>query len=155
MKCFVRSPKKQSLAVSSLLMGHHLPSGFLLHLSYKDRSVRENITSAMSLFLISFSFFIIIFFCPPQKQHCTVDAGSFTQTSQCVQNNRGQNDGWRPWALREFHETCHSVTFIVVVNSHQRWKQTRNRICFHLWRELTLAMWCHSIVWSLLSWIEM
>ena len=51
----------------------------------------------------------------------------------------------------EFHETCHSVTFIVLVNSHQRWKQTRNRVCFHLWCELTLALWCHSIVWSLFS----
>ena len=35
------------------------------------------------------------------------------------------------------------------VNSHQRWKQTRFRVCFHLWCELTLALWCHSIVWSL------
>ena len=50
--------------------------------------------------------------------------------------------------LHEFHETCHSVTFIVLVNSHQRWKQTQNRVCFHLWCELTLASWCHSIVWS-------
>ena len=32
----------------------------------------------------------------------------------------------------ELHETCHSVTFIVLVNSHQRWKQTWNRVCFHL-----------------------
>ena len=40
----------------------------------------------------------------------------------------------------EFHETCHSVTFIALVNSHQRWKQTRNRVCFHLWCELTLAL---------------
>ena len=30
--------------------------------------------------------------------------------------------------------------FIVVVNSHQRWKQTRNRVCFHLWCELTTTM---------------
>ena len=51
-------------------------------------------------------------------------------------------------AWLEFHEACHSVTFIVLVNSHQRWKQTRNRVCFHLWCELTLALWCHSIVWS-------
>ena len=49
----------------------------------------------------------------------------------------------------EFHETCHSATFIVLVNSHQRWKQTRVRVCFHLWCELTLALWCPSIVWSL------
>ena len=53
--------------------------------------------------------------------------------------------------LHEFHETCHSVTFIVLVNSHQRWKQTRNRVCFHLWCELTLALWCHSIGWSIFS----
>ena len=41
------------------------------------------------------------------------------------------------------------------VNSYQRWKQTRNRVCFHLWCELTLALWCHSIVWSLFSWNKM
>ena len=27
---------------------------------------------------------------------------------------------------------------IVLVNSHQRWKQTCNQVCFHLWCELTL-----------------
>ena len=51
----------------------------------------------------------------------------------------------------EFHETCHSVTSYLMqkrlqtmlwhlnarVNSHQRWKQTRFRVCFHLWCELT------------------
>ena len=57
---------------------------------------------------------------------------------------------------REFHETCHSVTFYFMkkkkdskrccwhhnarVNSHQRWKQTRFRVCFHLWCELTATM---------------
>ena len=29
------------------------------------------------------------------------------------------------WLYHEFHETRHSVTLIVLVNSHQRWKQTR------------------------------
>ena len=53
------------------------------------------------------------------------------------------------YADHELNESCHSVTFIVLVNSHRRWKQTRNRVCFHLWCELTLALWCHSIVWSL------
>ena len=48
-----------------------------------------------------------------------------------------------------------SVTFIVLVTSHQGWKQTRNCVCFHLWSELTLALWCHSIVWSLFSWNKM
>ena len=52
-------------------------------------------------------------------------------------------------AYREFHESYHSVTFIVLVNSHQRWKQMQNRVCFHLWCELTLALWCQSIIWSL------
>ena len=31
------------------------------------------------------------------------------------------------------------------VNSHQRWKQTRFRICFHLWRELTSTMRCNGM----------
>ena len=45
------------------------------------------------------------------------------------------------WGIyHEFHESCHSVIFIVVVNSHQRWKQTRFRVCFHLWCELTTTM---------------
>ena len=51
--------------------------------------------------------------------------------------------------VHESHETCHSFTFIVLVNSHQRWKQTRFRVCFHLLCELTLASWCHNIIWSL------
>ena len=54
----------------------------------------------------------------------------------------------------EFHETCHSAIFYVMkkrlqtllwhlnvrVNSDQRWKQMRFRICFHLWCELTSTM---------------
>ena len=28
----------------------------------------------------------------------------------------------------------------------------RNHVCFHLWCELTLVLWCRSIVWSLFSW---
>ena len=39
--------------------------------------------------------------------------------------------------LHEFHETCHSVTLSLLVNSHQRREQTQNCICFHLWCELT------------------
>ena len=51
-------------------------------------------------------------------------------------------------------ETCRSVTSYFMkkrlqvmlwhhdarVNSHQRWKQTRFRVCFHLWCELTSTM---------------
>ena len=54
----------------------------------------------------------------------------------------------------ELHETCHSIRFYFIkkktpndavhhnarVNSHQRWKQTRFRVCFHLWCELTSTM---------------
>ena len=50
-----------------------------------------------------------------------------------------QNDSFNSLE-HEFYETCHSVTFIVLVNSHQRWKQPRNRVCFHLWCELTSTM---------------
>ena len=50
----------------------------------------------------------------------------------------------------EFRETCHSVIFIVLVNSHQRWKQTRNRVCFHLWCELTIVNCRNHIWWNLL-----
>ena len=60
----------------------------------------------------------------------------------------------RACVCHEFHETCHSVTFYFMknrlqtmlwhrnarVNSHQRWKQTRFRVCFHLWCELTSTM---------------
>ena len=54
-----------------------------------------------------------------------------------------------PSPIYGFHETCHSVTFIVLVNSHQRGKQTRNHVCFHLWCELTMALRCRIIAWSL------
>ena len=49
--------------------------------------------------------------------------------------------------LHEFHETCHETCLQTMlwhynarVNSHQRWKQTRFRVCFHLWCELTSTM---------------
>ena len=35
----------------------------------------------------------------------------------------------------EFHETCHSVTSHCTGLFTPRWKQTRNRVCFHLWCE--------------------
>ena len=38
---------------------------------------------------------------------------------------------------------------------HQIWRQTWFSVCFHLWCELTLVLWCHSIVWSLFSWNKM
>ena len=40
------------------------------------------------------------------------------------------------------------------VNSHQRWKQTRFRVCFHLWCELTSTMNVmeRHVSWN--SWLE-
>ena len=63
---------------------------------------------------------------------------------------------WNPWNLSFhcilFHEWTHYLILagssfyqiwlgrLTRVNSHQTWKQTRNRVCFHLWCELTSAM---------------
>ena len=61
---------------------------------------------------------------------------------------------WTSRPFHEFNETHHSVTFHFTkkrlqtmlwhhnarVNSHQRWKQTRFRVCFHVWCELTSTM---------------
>ena len=46
--------------------------------------------------------------------------------------------------VSNYHETmlwCYNA----IVNSHQRWKQTRNRVCFHLWCELTSTMRCNGM----------
>ena len=54
---------------------------------------------------------------------------------------------WIPWNLSfryiSFHENRLQMMLWhhnARVNSHQRWKQTRFRVCFHLWCELTSAM---------------
>ena len=54
---------------------------------------------------------------------------------------------WIPWNLSFryilFHEKCLQTMLWhhnARVNSHQRWKQTRFRVCFHLWCELTSTM---------------
>ena len=69
---------------------------------------------------------------------------------------------WIPWNLSFRYILFHEKRLQTMlwhhnarVNSHQRWKQTRNRVCFHLWCVLTLALWCHSIVWSIFSWNKM
>ena len=78
----------------------------------------------------------------------------------------------RPFVLaaREFHETCHFSCILfhekrlqtmlwhhnAGVNGHQRWKQTRLRICFHLWCELTSTMnvteW--QVSWNPYRWLN-
>ena len=59
----------------------------------------------------------------------------------------GRHISWIPWNLSFrymlFHENWLQTMLWhqnAGVNSHQRWKQTRFCVCFHLWRELTSTM---------------
>ena len=54
---------------------------------------------------------------------------------------------WIPWKLSFHYILFHEKILLTMlwhhnvrVNSHQRWKQTRFRVCFHLWCELTITM---------------
>ena len=54
---------------------------------------------------------------------------------------------WIPWNLSFRYILFHEKRLQMMlwqhnarVNSHQRWKQTRLRVCFHLWCELTTTM---------------
>ena len=54
---------------------------------------------------------------------------------------------WIPWNLSFRYILFHEKRLWTMlwernarVNSHQRWKQTRFRVCFHLWCELTSTM---------------
>ena len=47
------------------------------------------------------------------------------------------SDTVRKWILKNMIRAGTDCTQMVLVNSHQRWKQTRFRVCFHLWYELT------------------
>ena len=54
---------------------------------------------------------------------------------------------WIPWNLSFRYILFHEKRLQTMlwhhnakVNSHQRWKQTRFRVCFHLWCELTNTM---------------
>ena len=59
-----------------------------------------------------------------------------------------QSFSWIPWNLSFRYIHCTGqFTPKMKVNAEPR--------CFHLWCELTLALWCHSIIWSLFSWNEM
>ena len=63
-----------------------------------------------------------------------------------------QHSTWIPWNL-SFHYILFFEKRIQMmlwhhnarVNSYQRWKQTRIRVCFHLWCELTNAMRCNGM----------
>ena len=58
-----------------------------------------------------------------------------------------RNISWIPWNLSGHYILLHEKRLQTMpwhhkakVNSHQRWKQTRFRVCFHLWCELTSTM---------------
>ena len=58
-----------------------------------------------------------------------------------------KNRTWIPWNLSFRYISFHGKRLQTMlwhhnarVNSHQRWKQTRFRVCFHLWCELTSTM---------------
>ena len=83
---------------------------------------------------------------------------SFSNTSRkCILPNT-----WIPWNLSFCYILVHEKRLQTMlwqhnprVNSHQRWKQMRFSVCFHLWCEFTLVIRCHSIAWSLFSWNKM
>ena len=63
--------------------------------------------------------------------------------------------------LHALRRLLNSMKLVILLHSlywsiHTKDESKRgNRVCFHLWCELTLALWCHSIVWSLFSWNKM
>ena len=66
---------------------------------------------------------------------------------------------WIPWNLSFLYISFHEKRLQTMlrhhnarVNSHQRWKQTRFRVCFHLWCELTSTMNVTEWQVSLNSW---
>ena len=66
---------------------------------------------------------------------CTVQGNNFSETT---------------WDLES--QNMNSMKLVIPLHSLY-WsiptKDESNRICFHLWCELTLALWSHCIVWSL------
>ena len=83
-------------------------------------------------------------------------------SESCIIHHQPQQTRWCKrcdLAFYEFHETCHSVKFIVLVNSQQRWKQKQNRICFNLgvnwlWRCGVTASFGVFFSWKRTSWCE-
>ena len=83
------------------------------------------------------------------QAHCTCQsllASSITNCC-CWNLSSGSLYTWTPWNLSFWYILFHEKRLQTMlwhhnatVNSHQRWKQTRFRVCFHLWCELTSTM---------------
>ena len=60
--------------------------------------------------------------------YTSVDGGHWLEPKSAIFNTLEENEATKEvilqvnggFVLHEFHETCHSVTLIVLVNSHQR-----------------------------------
>ena len=72
---------------------------------------------------------------------------SLMNDKQTVWNIQKVHISWIPWNLSFHYILFHEKRLQMMVwhlnarvNAHQRWKQMRFRICFHLWCELTITM---------------
>ena len=103
----------------------------------------------------------IIYTLSPQDSCCWYLEGTFYNILLIVFRNINH------FAYHEFHETCHFITFYFLKKKDSKRccdttmpesihnKDESKRGCASLWCELTVALWCHSIVWSLFSWFQM
>ena len=115
--------------------------------------------SIMLYLFVIWELFIYLFFyeriqlaslcyrCPAVYQDLFNDT---CQTVHWKESSAHANQGfctWIPWKLSFGYISFHEKRLQTMlwdhnarVNSHQRWKQTRFRVCFHLWCELTSTM---------------
>ena len=70
-----------------------------------------------------------------------------TESKDTLAKTPHRHKSWIPWNLSFRYILFHKKRLQMMlwhhnarVNSHQRWKQTRFRVCFHLWCELTSTM---------------
>ena len=96
----------------------------ILRTSRKRTLLSEGLQSVK---MRSMKLVILIHFISLKKTHFLVLAGSTF---------------YQIWLGRVTEKRCQTMlgSHNARVNSHQRWKQTRNRVCFHLWCELTITI---------------
>ena len=84
----------------------------------------------------------LLFFLVHRETAWSVDVFEFSVTR--LQFCKLPYFAWIPWksSFRYMKKRLQAMLWHhkARVNSHQRWKQTRNRICFNLWCELTSTM---------------
>ena len=82
-----------------------------------------------------------------KTRKCLAGSSNFVGTLFCIKWLLPNSKSWLPWNLSFLYILLHENRLQMMlwhhntrVNSHQRWKQTRFRVCFHLWCELTSTM---------------